>query len=561
MFERLLEVLNRKAPPVESGARTFATAFAELYQEAFFSHYYEQPYFATVSVDQERHPFEDIIFNATEFKTGIAFRFQKSITPCKIGNGNIWMDADQADELRMADVVSASSCIPGGFEPFQFPEDFHWPKTYQYGDKRGEAFGPVELKTGQGLDSGLALMDGGVYDNQGITSVLLAISRRVAEPQAGLDESENHDPQAWANWAHDLLGRFSIVDLFIVSDTPVLKETMYSVDYKTDKAPGRFAQWLSQRTLGDLNRFAWIVAIILLLSAVAAFVRLTQTGQLDELRKHLSQGIGGYLPLLYEGLATLVPLLTAGLLGAIMLTLRGKLNAAARDMRRKLPNFSRSPWYYLKHMRLYELASMLRLRASSLMALSSDIYMHRIRQLGYGILFSRKELIPSVMTNEIYAIRSAAKKLLPDSCEPPSADVRAIVELCSTMATKASFDKLSQSDVERGLTAGFGNVDTDRLVHREDGKLRSDLDLLTACGQISTCYNLIRHLRYKLDHLESNHASADALRALLDRAVNDWSQLQKTPFMYVDERLAKGRSAKHEQKLARIAARKAAVSA
>ena len=561
MFEGILGILNRRKSPSKSGRRNFATAFAELYHEEFFSHYFENPFFASVghSESGSRYQLEDVVFNATEFKTGIAFRFQKSRHACKIGNGNVWFDAAQANEMRVADIVSASSCIPGGFEPFSFPADFHWPDVYRYGDRQGTAFGQVELHTATAASvNEIALMDGGVYDNQGITSVLLAISRRIEANGAGSEDAEHHDPQSWANWAHKLLAQFSIVDLFIVSDTPLLKETLYSADGPATTAPSRIARWLNRRTLGDINRFAWVVAIILVISAVASFVRLSQTGQLIELRQHLAQGLAGYLPLLYEGLATMIPLLVAGLLGALLLSFRAKINQAAIAMQSKLPKFKYPPWYYLKHLRISDLWGMLQLRASSLLALSADIYMHRIRQLGYGILFSHKELIPTVMTNEIYAIKSSADpaNALPPQCAAVSADVRGIVDLCAGMATKASFDKLSQRSLQRELSSTEGDINLRSIACRSDGEPRSDLDVLSACGQISTCYNLIRYVQRKLGDTGASDPTDAELRLLLDRACDDWNHLQVSPFSFVDERLERGRSAAHARRLAEIAAHK-----
>src|SRR5262249_24964060 len=58
-----------------------------------------------------------------------------------------------------------SSCFPGGFEPIALPDDFVWPS----------GTGPPEPLGN--LPQGLALMDGGVFDNQGIDALLLADAR------------------------------------------------------------------------------------------------------------------------------------------------------------------------------------------------------------------------------------------------------------------------------------------------------------------------------------------------------------------------------------------------
>lgn len=560
MVEGLLEIINRKELPVKSGRRNFSTAFAELYHEAFFSHYFANPYFGSIrrGEDNPQHHLEDIIFNATEFKTGVAFRFQKSPYACKIGNGNVWIDQSQANEMRIADVVSASSCIPGGFEPFKFPNEFHWPESYRQGEKQGTEFDKVRLQSAAaGVDTdAIALMDGGIYDNQGTTSVLLAISRRMANTDTKFEDGEDKDPQSWANWAHDLLSQFSLVDLFVVSDTPLLKETLYSQDGQTEQAPTRLGTWLNSRTLGNVSRYAWVIAVILVVSAIASSIRLLQTGQLSELKHHLSEGLTGYLALFYEGLATLIPLVVAGLLGALLLSFRAKINQAAKSMQSKLPKFNHPPWHYLKDLRVSDLWGMLRVRAGSLMALSADIYMHRIRQLGYSLLFSHKELIPTVLTNEIYAISKSTDlaSTLPSQCDEVSAEVRAIVDLCAGMATKGWFDPLSPDTLKRDLSFALDDVILNNIARRSNGDQRGDLDILTACGQITTCYNLIRYVQNKPDRAD-DPASVE-LQQLVDRACKDWNRLQADPFMFVDERLKAGRSSSHADQIAKNIARR-----
>ena len=71
---------------------------------------------------------QEIVFNATEFRTGIDFRFQKTQNNRGIiGNGNVNIALEDARKIRLADIAAASSCFPGGFEPLGFPYDFRWP--------------------------------------------------------------------------------------------------------------------------------------------------------------------------------------------------------------------------------------------------------------------------------------------------------------------------------------------------------------------------------------------------------------------------------------------------
>jgi hypothetical protein len=292
----------------------------------------------------------------------------------------------------------------------------------------------------------------------------------------------------------------------------------------------------------------------LVASAMASFLHLVHTGQVSELRRHLVEGVGGYLPLVYEAMATLIPLAVAGLLGVVLLSLRAKIVRVTKTMRHKFPAFEHPPWHYLKGLHISDLLGMVRLRAGSMMALSADIYMHRIRQLGYSLLFSHKELVPTLLSNEIHAIKRSGNLTATFSgqCENVSEEVRAIVDLCSGMATKGWFDPVSPDTLKQGVSFRLDDTKLTRMAKRDNGDQRGDLDVLTACGQVTTCYNIIRYVQQKLDSglADGGDPATDSLRSLLDRARKDWNRLQATPFMFVDERLQAGRSPQHAKMIA-----------
>ena len=111
--------------------------------------------------------------NATEFNNATEFRFQvgKRLITEKGGTsqgviGNAFYKIPQAiaAQIHLAEVFAASSCFPGGFEPLFFPRDF---KLSNNADNRQyvESVAP------------LALMDGGVVDNQGIEPICLLRKR------------------------------------------------------------------------------------------------------------------------------------------------------------------------------------------------------------------------------------------------------------------------------------------------------------------------------------------------------------------------------------------------
>ncbi|CAM1355929.1 patatin-like phospholipase family protein [Tenacibaculum halocynthiae] len=106
---------------------------------------------------------ERVIFNATDFDSTHQFRFQNiKGNQKRFGNGKAHSKYKHIiDDIKLGDVIAASTAFPGGFEPIGFPYDF----TSKYNDLNE-----------------IGLMDGGIVDNQG-TSVF------VSEAQSNSDES------------------------------------------------------------------------------------------------------------------------------------------------------------------------------------------------------------------------------------------------------------------------------------------------------------------------------------------------------------------------------------
>lgn len=141
--------------------------------------------------------FNDLIFNSSEFRTGNAFRLR--VGPADrdfyFGNSNTRVKETVWTQLSPADVVAATSCFPGVFEPIRFPQDFQM-KDRSVADDPFINKNP-ELTT-------VALMDGGILDNQGV---------------AGMTVSYKTDPLPF--------------DLMIVSDTAAREDNI--LDYKIEE--------------------------------------------------------------------------------------------------------------------------------------------------------------------------------------------------------------------------------------------------------------------------------------------------------------------------------------
>lgn len=133
--------------------------------------------------------------NATEFTNATEFRFQvgKVIETAKGGFsqgviGNIFYKIPPkiAQQIKLSEVFAASSCFPGGFEALFYPRDFNFSKD------------PINKEYVNSVKP-LAIMDGGIVDNQGIEPVNLIRKRQN-------------------------------IDLFIISDAGCGKEDPYTFE-------------------------------------------------------------------------------------------------------------------------------------------------------------------------------------------------------------------------------------------------------------------------------------------------------------------------------------------
>lgn len=147
---------------------SFIKIAAGLYEKHIFND--EGPTLGDLYGAIDKGDFTDLIFNTTEFKNGLGFRFRISKRPrVIIGNDDyrVKNPKTSAKHIRLSDIIAASSCFPGVFEPFNFPKDFANAGEIE------KCLG-VGFKGENGSYGSLPLMDGGIYDNQGIKSIMMA---------------------------------------------------------------------------------------------------------------------------------------------------------------------------------------------------------------------------------------------------------------------------------------------------------------------------------------------------------------------------------------------------
>jgi predicted acylesterase/phospholipase RssA len=327
----------------------------------------------------------DLAFNSVEFCTGNSFRFQTSQSGSAIiGNGILRVDKGVAAEIRLADIAAASSCFPSGFEPIRFPDDFVWPEQ--------RSLESVRVDLGDSFKECVPLMDGGIFDNQGIDSVEHIYQR---EGKDGADS----------------------VGLFIISDTSQRSEKLLSFPVKNRKG------WL---TLGGVVRAAWLLFILSVITSVSLLIDGIQRFEADGIS--VLRGIFLYAIPLFFSISSSFALWWA----------RHRLKHALSGLQVKT---NLRLWPHVKRMSVPELVELIESRIKSLIVLTASVFMKRVRNLGYKDIsvypkYQHKlcpNLIYGLDDNERFGQRIKALGL------EPSEDLRALARNAESVPTNLWF--------------------------------------------------------------------------------------------------------------------------
>jgi len=325
LLEHCFERLGRTSPEVPSGRGNAVIALAQSYDEELF-HRTNGRSLLFQDVLTADIPVTEVVFNATEFRSGLPFRFRRSSDP-NIPQGNHVLSVATKDcaAVRIADIVAASSCFPAGFEPLAFPDDFAWPKgavpaglRAQFTDNAGNA--PV------------AIMDGGLGDNQGIDALF----------------------EATKSW--------QTIDFLVVSDSDREIGNLYPFPLRPDYG------WIANLRLGTVqllcNAFACVCGLTIIVVGLHACF----------------QARSGRFQFFWDAFLYLVPLLLAV---SAYFGLRCTRQIIRNEILAQIPGLGLKAWSYLKQLMVGDFLYMLRLRRSSLSVITNNVFMNRIRELIY----------------------------------------------------------------------------------------------------------------------------------------------------------------------------------
>jgi predicted acylesterase/phospholipase RssA len=301
---------------------------------------------------------EDIIFNASEFSFGLAFRFQ---TTGKFGNYRLNNPDLQklSSEIRIADAIASSSCFPSGFEPMIMPDDY-------FSDQTTADY--LSLKNSQNFKNGVGIMDGGIIDNQGIGSIMNANIRRKKEDKA--------------------------YDLFMVCDVG-----SYFMDpWKESKLPplkkiyAKTPKQLYDLLLG-LNKYAvlfWLPPLLISIALLTAGFMLKQG-------TFFFIGGGALLMLTLFGIGFLV--------------LVGKTDKCIHNLwsrlKLKIPGFLKGKLVVFENLKLALIQRMIEERVTSSLKMITNIFLKQIRRLNYNLFYKDESLKNRRITALIYELTKA----------------------------------------------------------------------------------------------------------------------------------------------------------
>lgn len=362
-------------------------AFADVYNDELFN----QEKFGTLLSEESPIHLKHISFNATEFANALQFRFQKTengnAAGDQIGNFYYRIPESIAKDMRMGDIMAASSCFPGGFEPINFPDDFNLPKS-----EESDTFFKDEIYP-------IGLMDGGIVDNQGIEPLLLAEDKMKRKRTKKEDESNDS----------------RVLDLLIISDVT----SPYMEDYKSNQQPKEnFWRKLTPRSILTIN------AIVLLLLTVTLVYSIIN-----------EKVILGY---------AMSSLVTISLIVFFLLRF-----IKALPLKFEVPKAFLAPLKKLLMLRLVIYENMLMNRTNSLLKMTNDVFLKHIRRLNFNTIFKDNSWRNRRLMNAVYQLRDHDQELVNRKINKgtikeeliPSKAIQAVATKAASMGTTLWFTK------------------------------------------------------------------------------------------------------------------------
>jgi predicted acylesterase/phospholipase RssA len=472
----------------QSKSRNLINAFSEIYNDLLTLD-------CTYSdlTDVKRGHLDFCAFNATEFSSGINFRFQsewrngKQNKQLRRGNNNYTLSFNAQNEVKLADIIAASSCFPGGFEPIGFPDDFIHKDCPEL----------LSLKEKKSYESAIGLMDGGIYDNQGIDSIQLSERRRgKAYSKIKPDHPVDRLPY----------------DLVIISDVSSPDISHPFRFHKTKESS------LSHLSFRKVESFIHLVRSVTFWIPILLIIGGIALGFLNDWENAVGTGIA----------------LMLMLFGVIFLVINnifwGRLKKVVADLgsmiRKSIGEFylKKIAKLDLKDYTVREIEPLFYDRMNSLSLMVQDIFLKQVRRLKYA----------SIYEDAIYDNRRVANLIKELTIEDwdKTRDYQDCKEV--DKALQGSYNDVIGNKIKvlAKEASSFGTT----LWFTDEDKLVDILDKLVALGQATMCFNLmvyITKLKNDPDFLKIAKESQERVETIFNQCKSDWKLFKNDPKFYV----------------------------
>lgn len=464
-----------------------------------------------------------VCFNSTEFTRGISFRFQnESDTGIFELSGNRYIRFKENEKavfgkIKLADILAASSCFPSGFEPIVFPSDFTYTDTTKNITlKSGDLQQVLLLEDYEGntapIIEPVALMDGGVTDNQALYSAMNADKRRRNKKKKEFD-------------------------LIVVNDV-----TSYFMDPYAAK-PETNADW-GKKNIGTIfstilkvkNSYKTICLAFIFLFIATLVTAIISNNEIVSAIGYFFAGaasLGLVLILFINWLKKTNPVVKAISDYTDEETIRNFiLKKAGHEISHGIIN---KLLLYCKTASFGNLHHMIMARVNSVITMSVEVNLKQVRRLIYTLFYENSIWDNRRLSNFIYELsdrnkNSRTKRLTKKVKDQPSFylndnDRKLLAEVPIPVM------ELADDARNMGTTLWFGSGDT----------AKNKLQKIIQCGQITTCVNLLEYTLTLIRMVENNaiHLPAESI-AILEQVktelIKDWEGFKANPdFLFTEE--------------------------
>ena len=481
LVEDALEYLSEDKNWINGQQRSLINSFASIYHRDF-----ESETFGLFWKETPVIHLKEINFNATEFHFALPFHFQKTesfyhsneeFVPEYIGNKKIQIPVEMAKEIRLADIIAASSCVPFGFEPINFPDDFTYPESVQLKNK---SHLPLTSYDGEKITYPIGLMDGGVDDNQGVDAVITS-EERMKNYSGDAEAFRSRDKKA--------------VDLYIISDgtNPSMERYVRS---SRDKIP-YIGTW-SFKLMQHIGISSFLMGCVFLIYALFTTHKLSI----------MALSIAGTLGIV---IAFVFLIFSRGFVGL--------------TKRLGIPSFFIKRTRHVDKLKFATLNNLLVNRRNSVVKMITKVFIKQMRWFGFERVYSDTAWKPRLIMNAVFELTK--EEVIKRRKKYPyfSAEIMDPGEKIMAVSAKA---------LKKDTTLWFTEDELKGPHNMPDSIIACGQ--FTICFNLLEYFEkFLKHPKYHKDYEKYSPEIKQALDTMQESLLEDWKKFKEDPYWMVNK--------------------------